>query len=267
MARRKYRKPVNRRFLPARVLGSERISPSFVRVTIGGDALRDFTPLGFDQWFRLFLPNGDGLRLPSTTGRLWFAEYMLMSSGTRPIGRNYTVRRYRAEGRFGDGPEIDVDFALHADADGKLGTASAWATSATPGAELAIFDEGCTYQPPDGAAWQLLVGDETALPAIVGILASAPRDLRAEVYVEIPHSDDVQPVDAPAGVNINWLVRADGTASGETALAAVRAATLPDGPAYAFAAGGQQLATSVRRHLVNERGLPKDAVTFTGYWR
>lgn len=266
MARRSHRKPLHRQFLTAQVVGSERISPSFLRVTIGGESLREFTPLGFDQWFRLFLPNGDGLRLPTTTGRLWFAEYMLMSAGTRPIGRNYTVRHYRPDGRCG-GPEIDVDFALHADADGNLGTASAWATSATRGAELAIFDEGCTYQPPDGTTWQLLVGDETALPAIVGILGSAPRDLRAEVYVEIPLADDIQSVDAPVGVNVNWLVRAGGAASGETALAAVRAATLPEGPAYAFAAGGQKLATGVRRHLVNELGMSKDAVTFTGYWR
>jgi len=36
---------------------------------------------------------------------------------------------------------------------------------------------------------------------------------------------------------------------------------------HAFIARGQKLVAAVRRHLVSERGFPKESVTFTGNWR
>lgn len=259
----KFIKPATCAFLTPEVVAAKRISPSFVRVTIGGPALREFRPMGFDQWFRLFLPNNGVLRLPTTTKNLW-AQYMNMSPDTQPLVRNYTVREYRTEGLFSDGPELDVDFVRHADANGELGPAAAWADSARPGDELAILDEGIIYQPPRNASWQLLAGDETALPAILGILRDAPRDLRAQVFLEIPEHDDTQETYAPEGVTITWLPRDE---KAPTALEAVQNAELPQGQGYAFLAGGQQLVTELRRHLVHDRGFGKRSVTFTGYWR
>ena len=124
------------------------------------------------------------------------------------------------------------------------------------------------YNPTANVDWHLLVGDESALPAIVGILQSAPRDLQAEAYIEIPHADDAQEIDAPAGANVHWLVRTDRAAKpGAQALDTVRAAQLRDGRMYAFVAGEQKLASGIRRHLINDRKVPKHDVTFTGYWR
>jgi NADPH-dependent ferric siderophore reductase len=266
MAKRtKHTKPHERQFLRAQVVARKQISPSFVRVTVGGEELRSFVPMGYDQWFRFFIPGPSGeLRLPTQTSNLWYAQYMLMSKETRPVGRNYTVRAYRSAGLHSAGPEIDIDFALHADESGQLGAAAGWAAAASEGDELGLFDEGITYQPTEDAAWQLLIGDETALPAILGILESAPRDLKAQAFIEVPHAEDSQEADLPEGVQITWLARSAGA---PTALEAVQAATLPDGPGYAFIAGGQKLATGLRRHLVNDRKMPKEAVTFTGYWR
>lgn len=257
MVRSKYRKPEQRRFLTCQFVARRQVGPNTVRVTIGGPDLRDFTPMGFDQWFRLFLPNGGTLRLPTVTNGLWAAQYMMMGKSTRPIGRNYTVRAHRP-----DPAEIDIDFAVHTTAGGELGPATAWATSAGPGSELAVFDEGITYQPPVEDGWQLLVGDHTALPAVLSILRDAPRDLRAEVFLEIPDARDAQEVDAPDGANIHWLVP-----NGTGALDALRGASFPDLPGYAFLAGGQALVTGARRHLVGERAMAKERVTFTGYWR
>ncbi|MDJ0113960.1 siderophore-interacting protein, partial [Rhodococcus erythropolis] len=101
------------------------------------------------------------------------------SKDTRPVVRNYTIRAYRAAGTglFGETTEIDIDFAYHGD----IGPASAWADTASTGDNVALLDEGCIYNPTPEAKWQLLVGDESALPAIIGILETAPADLRAEV--------------------------------------------------------------------------------------
>ncbi|MFI5804044.1 siderophore-interacting protein [Streptomyces sp. NPDC051561] len=263
----KFRKPEQREFLVAQVRARKEISPNFVRVTIGGPALASFRPMGYDHWFRLFLPTAKGLRLPRRTGGLWMAEYFLMPKDTRPIGRNYTVRHHRAQGTYGEGPEIDIDFLLHENADGTLGPASAWARDAAPGDELGIYDEGITFLPPVTTDWRLLVGDESALPAILGILASTTDDLRTEVFVELSHPDDAQCADTRDGTTLRWLTRPKDATVGETVLTALRAADLPGTPGYAWTAGGQKLASGVRRHLVTQRGFGKDAVTFTGYWR
>lgn len=263
----KYRKPEQREFLVARMVARKQLSASFVRITIGGAALSEFQPMGYDQWFRLFLPTDKGLRLPKLTNGLWVAEYLLMPKSSRPVGRNYTVRHYRAQGTFSEGPEIDIDFVLHEDDKGELGPAAAWARDASPGDEIGIFDEGITFAPPAQAQWRLLVGDATALPAIAGIIGSATDIVRTEAYIEIPHQEDAQPVETPEGTTIHWVTAAEGALPGDSTLAALREATLPDTPGYAWVAGAQRLATGVRRHLVTDRGFPKDSVTFTGYWR
>ncbi|QIS14082.1 siderophore-interacting protein [Nocardia arthritidis] len=263
----KYVKPEERQILTAEVVASKRISPNFVRVTLGGTGLACFTPMGFDQWFRLFLPGRHGLRLPSSAvGDLWWAQCRMMSEEQRPVVRNYTVREHRpaGAGQFGETAEIDIDFAMH----GEHTPACGWASGATPGAPVGLLDEGIMYQVPQHCSWSLLAGDESALAAIAGALRSAPRDQHGAAYIEIAHPDDSQDLGEPEGVQVNWLVRDDPHAPvGSMALDVVRAADLPSQGVYGFVAGEQKLAGGVRRHLVADRGIPKADVTFTGYWR
>lgn len=269
MAKRvKYVKPAERRIRSAQTLANKRISPNFVRVTVGGPDLHDFDAMGFDQWFRLFLRR-DGqseLRLPTVANNLWYAQYLLMSKDSRPLVRNYTVRAFRpsGEGQYGEHPEIDIDFVAHGDDS----PASRWANNVQPGTPIGLFDEGLMYQLPEHATWSLIVGDESALPAVAGILRDAPRDLRGAAYIEIPHADDVQELEAPEGVRVHWLPRADPHDEvGKLALDTVRAAEIPSSGVYAFVAGEQKLASGLRRFLANDRGVPKADITFTGYWR
>ncbi|EME19291.1 siderophore-interacting protein [Rhodococcus triatomae] len=273
MAKRsKYVKPENREFLHARVLGSKQISTHFVRVTIGGPDLHSYTSLGFDQWFRLFLRTHEQseLRIPTATSKLWYAQYLAMSKATRPVIRNYTVRSYRSAetALHGDTPEIDIDFVCHGSADGvAAGPASTWAQSVSPGEEVALLDEGLIHNPLPDARNLLLVGDESALPAIAGILESSPDDARGHAFVEVPDADDIQEFRVPEGMTLTWLPRQDPhDRPGTLALDTVRAAEF-DVPEYAFVAGEQALASGVRRLLVTERGMPKTEVAFTGFWR
>ncbi|WP_040813533.1 siderophore-interacting protein [Nocardia concava] len=269
MAKRsKHVKPEHREILTAEVLASKRISPNFVRVTVGGQGLSGFTAMGFDQWFRLFMPGRDGsLKLPTSASNLgWYAQYLMMGKEHRPLARNYTVRDYRAAGfgEFGSTAEIDIDFVSHGDDS----PASAWANNATPGAKAGILDEGIMYQAPDHSDWTLLVGDESALPGIAGVLRSLPRGTKGAAYIEIPHAEDAQELGEPAGVQVNWLVRTDAHAEvGALAAETVRGAEIPSRGVYAFVAGEQKLAAGVRRHLAQEREIPKADITFTGYWR
>lgn len=269
MAKRsKHVKPEHREILTAEVLASKRISPHFVRVTLGGPGLAGFTAMGFDQWFRLFVPGRDGdLRLPTSATNLgWYAQYLMMGKEHRPLARNYTVRDYRAAGfgEYGSTAEIDIDFAIHGDDT----PASAWANFATPGCKAGLLDEGITYQAPDHCEWTLLVGDESALPGIAGVLRSLPRDAKGAAYIEIPSAEDAQELGEPEGVTVHWLIRTDAHGEvGVLAAEAVRQAEIPATGVYAFVAGEQKLAAGVRRHLAQERAIPKADITFTGYWR
>ena len=273
MAKRpKYVRPEHREFLRATVAGSKQISPHFVRVTVAGEDLRSLTPLGNDHWFRLFIPtpDQDELRLPTATGSLlWYAQYLAMSKASRPIVRNYTIRAFRPAEKalFGNTPEIDIDFVCHGSGD-EAGPASHWAQSVSVGDQLALLDEGLIHNPLPEARRFLLVGDESALPAIAGILESATPDITGDVFLEIPSADDEQELTVPDGVTLTWLPRSDPHARpGELALEAVQAAELAQLPDYVFVAGEQALAAGVRRHLVNDRGVPKADVVFTGFWR
>lgn len=262
-------KPVAATLATMHVLRRERISTSYARVTLGGGDIGEFTFMGFDQWFRLFLPVSESSlsRLPAKLDTFAYLRYLAIVKTERPVLRNYTVRAFRADGP--DGPELDVDFVLHGSAaEGSSGPAATWAERCEPGDAVAILDEGIAYNPPgERAGHVVLVADETAVPAAAGILASLPRDARGSAFLEVPHADDRQVLDEPAGVDVRWIVREEpAVRSGAAALAAVTAAAIPAEPFFGWVAGEQGLASATRRHWV-QAGAPKDAVSFCGYWK
>lgn len=247
--------------IQAHVARSARVTPNMIRVTITGPDLARFEYRGFDQWFRLALPvRGEGglESLPQSFGVGGYLRYLRLPKGSRPVIRNYTVREFRP-----DGLELDIDFVAHGDE----GIAGPWAASVQPGARVAFIDQGCGWSPPAAADGNLLIGDESALPAILGILRDMPRAATGHAIIELFDARDRQEVDAPTGMTIHWLERGRHDAPGTAALPELAALDLPVGTPYAFAAGEQALATGARRHLVRERGVPKQQVTFSGYWR
>ncbi|PWD50759.1 NADPH-dependent ferric siderophore reductase [Serinibacter arcticus] len=269
-------KPANPQLLHLTVLRTQRLSPHWMRITLGGGEIEKFEPMGYDQWFRLFLPLGgeEGLdRLPAKANRMvGYLRYLRIPDGVRPVMRNYTVRAHRAA-TPSSGAEIDVDLVLHGTPeDGTAGPASRWAQTCLPGESVVIIDEGLAFNPEHGVDHVLLVADETGLPAVAGILASLPPSATGLAIVEAPSAEDVLESDLPRhdGVELRWIVRAPGAKPGTEALDALTA--LPEDavdPArvHAWIAGEQALPTDARRHLVNERGVAKERVSFTGYWR
>lgn len=252
--------PESRTMLTLEVRRREFLTPGFARVTLGGPALRDLVVTGGDQAVRLFFPREGqtGLRMPTVSNEAWIAQLLLLPKSVRPWVRNLTIRRARPED-----DEIDIEFALHGDA-----PMSSWVRGAEPGDPAGIFDIGTTYRLPDHAEGQLLVGDESALPAVLSILDATPPGLPTEVYVEVATAADIRAVEVPAGVRVHWSSRDDaGLRPGTLALEALRGAMLPSGRFYTWVAGESRLATSVRRHLVEDRGVPKRDISFIGYWR
>ena len=268
-------KPAEQRLIRLDVLRTERLSAHWARVTFGGGEIEAFAPMGYDQWFRLFLPVGGdaGLeRIPAKANKLLgYLRFLRIPEGERPVMRNYTVRAYRPA-TDDSGAEIDVDFVLHGSAaDGTAGPASSWAETCTPGESVVIIDEGIAFNPERGVRNVLLVADETGLPAVAGVCASLPEDASGLALIEVPSADDVVEFEHPARIDVRWLVRDDhARVPGTLALAALRELSgddVPTASCHAYVVGEQALPAAARRHLIAERGLDKSLVSFCGYWR
>ncbi|MDQ4109871.1 MAG: siderophore-interacting protein [Actinomycetota bacterium] len=285
----------------------ERLSPSFARIELGGDDLADFGNDGptLDQRIKLLFPATPGV-LPELSAEDWYTEWLALPEDERPRMRTYTIRSIEGEGIE---KRLCVDFVLHP---GAHGPGSDWAGAAEPGDEILVAGPklgepygGIEWLPGD-ATRLLLVGDETAVPAIVSILESLPADATGSAFLEVPVAGDVQEVSAPEGLQVSWLPR-EGAPVGGPALAAVGgllgfeatpedvtsvevedpdlwetpdysssgeevagsengAGNGEDGR-YAWIAGESRMVTALRRHLVNELEMPRKQVAFMGYWR
>ena len=271
MAYSKLVKPESTELIHLTVLRTEKLAPHWVRVTLGDGEIERFRPMGFDQWFRLFLPIAGeaGLeRVPAKANKMFgYLKFLRIPDDERPVMRNYTVREYRPA-RDGQSAEIDVDFVLHGSAaDGTAGPASRWAETCRPGEHVLIIDEGLTFNPQRGTDRVVLVGDETALPAIASICASLPYSAVGTAIVEVPSAADALEFPHPDGVEVEWIVRPQDEHPGALALAQLASTALPDAPFHVYGAGEQSLAAGVRKHMVGERGVDKNQVSFCGYWR
>lgn len=257
--------------VPVTLAARRRISPSFLRLTLTGSDLDAYTPLGADQWFRLFLPAEGSDAAPGAAPRTLpdmsvrsMATYTLTPPSRRPLIRNYTTAGFRPADHTAGRP-AEIDFDVYVD-DGHSGPGLRWALDAPIGSPAALLDEGRLYAPPENSTVELLVGDESALPALAGILQDAPPMLTGLVVVEVSDEGDIRGLPTPDDVETVWVVRRD-EAPGVVAAEEVRRRGVPDALSYAYLAGPSSMVTGLRRHLVREAGVAKDRVSFTGYWR
>lgn len=277
------------------------LSPALTRFVFSGPEVDQMRTLAPDQRIKVLLPAPDG-SLPSLpTQGDWHANLRALEKPRRPPMRTYTIRELRAEAG-----EIDVDFVLH----GETGPASAWATHARPGDRVQLVAPNAAYHgDPGGYEWRpptavrhvLLIGDETALPAIAGIVEQLAEREDAPVvqaFVEIPTQQDVLPLPCGPLTRLHWLPRAGTSAGhGDRMLeAACELATLPssaprengrpplsqvdidkelpwelanpiDTAFYAWVAGESAAVMAIRRLFVGEFGLDRRSASFMGYWR
>lgn len=278
-----------------------RISPSLVRVTFTGSALDGVADRGYDQRIKLILPADGGSLADLPRGEDWFARWRLMPTDTRPVVRTYTIRSVRPEVA-----ELDIDMVDH----GATGPASRFAVRAGPGDAAVLLAPVAEHEGEHGGLEfrrdlaettdQLIVGDDTAVPAVCAIVERLPRTARGLVSLEVAAPEDVLDLPAPSGVEVVWSVR--GTERGAEQVAVVRAwldahSTVGSGstgettvyidgegdeggywevttarngdvpPLSAWIAGESSVVKSLRRLLVGEYDVPRSAVAFMGYWR
>jgi NADPH-dependent ferric siderophore reductase len=239
------------------VLRVDRLSASLVRVVVGGPGLATFEPSPHaDSYVKLvFLPTGTPRPLRAD-GRLDLdAVRATLPPDQQPRQRSYTVRG------FADG-ELTLDLVVHGDA----GLAGPWADRAAPGDEVLLVGPGGAWSPDETAASHLLVGDLSALPAIAVAVERLPADAVGHVVVEVHGPQDEIPLDAPADVQVHWVHIGD-EVPGPALVERVAALPPLPAPVSAFVHGEAGAVRDLRRHLRVDRGVGRECLSVSGYWR
>jgi NADPH-dependent ferric siderophore reductase len=179
-------------------------------------------------------------------------ELHLRDATGRRVKRRYTIRHHRP----GTG-EVDLDVALHGE-----GPGAAWGQDARPG-------DAVQFQGPRGklevrsAPWHLLVGDESALPAIATIAEALTEP--AVAVIEIAAAEEEQPL--PAHLEVHWVHRGGAPAGTPDLLGPVVSARLtqlrPGGRGYLL---GETRTMVALRAALESHGFAHDSVFVKGYW-
>lgn len=239
------------------VIRREQLSPHMVRIVAGGDGFADYVNNDFvDRYVKIVFPQpGVDYAQPLD---LWTIR-ATMPREQWPFTRTYTVRWVDPVAR-----ELAIDFVIHGDE----GLAGPWAASAQPGDALTFTGPGGAYNPAADADWYLFAGDEAALPAIAASLESLPETAKGVAFLEVDSDADIQPIAAPAGVELTWL-RREGVPAG-TADLLVSAVANADWPAAGkvdvFAHGERGYMKGLRDVFFVQRGLERKQVSLSGYW-
>ena len=227
-----------------RVVRSERISPSYQRVTVAGEGLARFDKGGLH--FRLlFGPQGAAWPEADQNGVTQWPGGA--ASWHRPV---YTIRSLSP-----DRTELDFDVFLH-----EGGTVTGWALATRPGDEIVLAGPsgGAGGKP---AAWQGFVGDETALPVIARLLEDLPQDAAGQAVLIVREAADIQTLAHPPGVTLHWALREHGAEP----LDALDLLQIPAARRSVFFAAEGGEAQEARRILL-ARGLGKAEISAAAYW-
>ncbi len=221
------------------------LTPRMRRVTLGGPELQGFTSLGTDDHIKLLFAE------TAEQQHAIDARTLNREGGERPTMREYTPRRIDLQAN-----ELDIDFVLHGD-----GPASTWAAQAAPGQTLDIAGPRASMVVPDIFEAYLLIGDETALPAIGRRLEALPAGRRVVALIQIHDEQERQPLPSKAQVDVMWSVRGR-----DDLVATVEALPLPEGTLYAWVALEKNLTRQVKALLIG-KGVAQDAFKAVAYWR
>jgi NADPH-dependent ferric siderophore reductase len=232
-----------------------RINRHLVRVTLGGSDLIGFTSVGFDDHVKVFIPPQGAVfnDLPTMGPKGPVFE----ASGIQPTLRDYTPHHHDPLALT-----LQLDFALH-----DAGPATAWAQGAKQGDKLVIGGPRSSFVVGTGFDWHLLIGDDTALPAIRRRCAELPPDSRVIVFAEVEDADHEEAIDSSCNVEVHWIHRKpnDGTASYRLA-ETIATSVFPVGDFYGWIACESSDAKLHRAALL-DRGANRAALKASGYWR
>lgn len=250
------------------VIRAEDLAPSMRRVVLGGEGFADYLANDralaaryTDKYAKLiFLAEAFDYPEPLDLD----AIKATMPHEAWPVLRTYTIRWVDVAAR-----ELAIDFVVHGTgADAGDGVAGPWASRAQAGDVIHLRGPNGGYAPDPDADWHLLVGDEAGLPAIATSIEALPAGARAVAFIEVDGPADQIELPTQADLDVHWLHRGEAEAGTTTLLDdAVRAFDWPAGRVQAFVHGESALLKSVRPYVLKDRGVARQDVSVSAYWR
>lgn len=240
----------------AEVQTVERLSPTMLRVVFGGGELASFEMVpATDAYINArFLPADSPVQVPFTD-----EDIEQLDPALRPKPRRFTVRRWDP-----DRLELTVDFVAHGD----VGYAGSWAQRAQAGDRLQFTGPSGSYRPGEDLDWHLLVGDESALPAIGASLEALPAGKRAVVIAVVDDASCEIDLPTAAEVDVTWVHRTGANDITAVLPDTVAAYEFPPGTYDVFVKGEAAEVRAIRKHLLSERDITDpDLVSISPYWR
>jgi NADPH-dependent ferric siderophore reductase len=238
------------RYRVLRAVRVEDASPSVRRIVCAEEGERVDSRGLVGEYVRVVIPPEGSRGLPEPE----FKGEKPVWPKPSPPARKYTVRRYDPQSG-----ELEINVVLH-----ERGRGSAWARALEPGDPVHVLGPKAGYRIDEGYDFYLLAGDETGLPGMARWLESMPRGARGRAVLEVPSLRSRQPIDAPEGVSVEWVVR-EGAAS--PLAEAVLAGGVPEGEVFMWLAGESGAIRPLRAWMRQGLGLAKGHGYSSGYWK
>jgi NADPH-dependent ferric siderophore reductase len=220
-----------------------------IRVTFAADWITALDSDIAGAHFKLFIPQ---------VAQADEAFLCQLADGPRPDVRTYTIRNIRT-----NVGEIDVDFVDHGD----VGPASAWARRCVPGDIAGFAGPGPIKLKEFFADTYIVAADMSALPVAAATLEAMPRDAKGLALLEITTPDDRQDINAPDGVDVQWLIHANPHTPASQSIDQIAEMPPFNGEIQTCIAGESRMIKTLREEIVNRRGVPKANAYISGYWK
>ncbi|MBP2384694.1 siderophore-interacting protein [Paeniglutamicibacter kerguelensis] len=238
------------------VVATEMLSEHMVRLTFGGQGFANYQDkLVSDRYVKILFTKPElGLVPPYDLDALRDE----LAPEDFPVRRTYTLHHVDLEAET-----VQIDFVVHGDE----GLAGPWAQNAKLGDLICFSSPGGLYTPDPAFDRHLLIGDETALPAISAAILDMTPEMVGDIYLEVGGPEDHVELAVPKGVEVHWLHRGGPFTPENTRIeSVVRAAHWPEGTVQVFAHGERETMKSLRAYLHGEREVDRRAMSLSAYW-
>lgn len=172
--------------------------------------------------------------------------------------RSYTIRE--ADQRTG---RTVIDFVCHEPG----GPAAEWAARAQPGDSITAYGPGPGKPIDSDRSWFLAAADMTSLPALAVHLKNLPPQARGYAIIEVGSADDRQPLQHPAGVELEWVINSRHDSSPSIMHEKIAAKNWLSGDCFVWIASEFEVARTLRNFLQSERNLQKGQYYISSYWK
>lgn len=226
------------------VTDTETITPNMQRITLQGEALSHFPRDCEGSYIKLLFNDMGG------------ADLSILSEDDRPIMRTYTIRRFHPETS-----SIEVDFVRHVTQDLQCGFAARWAMAAQKGDTISIVGPGSISNLNTEADWFFMAADMTALPALSTKICTLPEEAKGYAVIRVMSPADIQPLHAPAGMELIWLTE------GQALADSVRELEWLDGNASIWCACEFDSMRALRQYFRNEKEVDRENIYISSYWK